>query len=518
MLPAVKFSMDLDHETCYRAILTRDPRFDGRLFIGVHTTGIYCRPVCPARMPKPANVSFYPSAAAAQEAGFRPCLRCRPERSPDLAAWRGTSNTVTRALALIGQGAMDEGVETLAERLGVGERHLRRLFNQHLGASPIAIAQTRRVLFAKQLITETRMPLAEIALAAGFGSVRRFNAIFRELYQRPPRELRRKRSAKDNEISVSSGVTIILPFRPPYDWPAMIRFLSARAIPGVELVDEIGHYHRSICVNRTCGKISAGPDERVNGLRVTIQFPSVEALAGIVGRIRCLFDLSADPLAIGADLSTDPFLAPLVALRPGLRVPGAWDGFELAARAILGQQITVRAASMLAGRLVTDFGCPLGNCAADGLTHAFPSAGDIASANLELLPMPKARSRALLALARIAALNPRLFSPSQTLETMIERLRKLPGIGEWTAQYIAMRALREPDAFPAADIGLLRALTDSHGRRPTAAELLTRAEQWRPWRAYAAMYLWTADLKAAKGILLPHRSRLRESVDAAEVA
>jgi AraC family transcriptional regulator, regulatory protein of adaptative response / DNA-3-methyladenine glycosylase II len=485
--------MDLDDDACYRALQTRDARFDGRIFVAVRTTGIYCRPICPARTPKRENVTFYPTASAAQEAGYRPCLRCRPESSPDLAAWRGTSNTVSRALALIAEGALDgEAIDALAERLGVGERQLRRLFKQHLGASPIAVAQTRRVLFAKQLIVETQMPLAEVALASGFGSIRRFNATFQALYDRPPRELRRTRMA-DGERPAAAGITLILPYAPPYDWDGIIGFLTDRAIAGIERITDRARYQRTVALDGARGTISVEPDHRRNGLRVQIRFPRVQSIATIVGRVRRVFDLSADPRLIGEHLSSDPLLAPMVARRPGLRVPGAWDGFELAIRAMLGQQITVTAARKLAGKLVAMFSDPLEASVDDGLTHTFPTPSRIATSDMRLLGMPAARAEALSSLSAATVADPNLFSPSQTLEAAVERLRSLRGIGEWTAQYIAMRALREPDAFPAADIGLMRALTQPDGIRPNAAAVLARAEAWRPWRAYAAQHLWTAD-------------------------
>lgn len=508
--------VDLGDDACYRAISTRDARFDGRLFVGVRTTGVYCRPICPARTPKRENVTFYATAAAAQEAGFRPCLRCRPECSPDLAVWQGTTNTVTRALARIAEGALDdEAVEQLAERLGVGARQLRRLFQRHLGASPLTIAQTRRVLFARQLIVETRMPLAEVAHAAGFGSVRRFNATFQALYRRPPRELRRARN--DAEVSGAAGVVLTLPFALPYDWPRIVGFLAARAIPGVEVVDDHGRYCRSIALGGARGTIRVERHEDGRGLRATIRFPRVAALADIVARIRRIFDLGADPVAIEAHLGADPVLGPMVAARPGLRVPGAWDGFELAIRAILGQQISVVAATRLAGKLVALHGTPLAEAErSDGPTHLFPAPERLAASDLRVLGMPGARAAALSGLGRAVVADPRLFGPSQTLEAAIERLRTLPGIGEWTAQYIAMRALREPDAFPAADIGLMRALADEEGRRPTPAELLARAEAWRPWRAYAALHLWTSEAVAiAAAPAAPRRRPPRESARAA---
>jgi AraC family transcriptional regulator of adaptative response / DNA-3-methyladenine glycosylase II len=484
--------MELDFEACRRAFLTRDPRFDGRIFCGVKTTGIYCRPICPARPPKPENVTFYPSAAAAQEAGFRPCLRCRPETSPDLGAWLGASNTVSRALRLIEAGALDEAdVEALAGRLGVGERQLRRLFRQHLGASPIAVAQTRRVLLAKQLIQETHLPMTEVALAAGFGSVRRFNETFQQLYDRPPGALRRSRAPARS--AADAGVTVRLAYRAPYDWPAMIGFLSARAIEGVEAVS-MDRYARTLEVEGARGLVIVRP-AKGDALEAEIRFPKLQALPAVIARIRRVFDLAADPELIGAHLSQDPALAPLVAARRGLRAPGAWDGFELAVRAILGQQITVAAARKLAGRLAEAYGEPIADPAAQalGLSRLFPTPERLAGQDIATLGMPRARGAAIAALAARAAADPQLFAPRADLPAAIAALSALPGVGEWTAQYIALRALREPDAFPHADIGLMRALAGSDGRRPTAVELLARAEAWRPWRAYAAQHLWAAD-------------------------
>ena len=499
--------MELDDDACYRAIQTRDARFDGRLFIGVKTTGVYCRPVCPARTPKRENVTFHATAAAAQEAGYRPCLRCRPETSPDLGAWRGTSNTVSRALSLIEMGALDEAdVETLAARLGVGERQLRRLFRQHLGASPIAVAQTRRVLLAKQLIHETRLPMAEVALAAGFGSVRRFNETFQQLYDRPPSELRRSSAADE---SAAGAVTLKLSYRPPYDWDAMLGLPDPAGHPRRR-----GGQGRGLCPHhrhrRGTRRDRRAAGRGIDRLSVTVHFPHLQALPAIIARVRRVFDLAADPVTIGEHLSQDPALAPLVRLRPGLSVPGAWDGFELGVRAILGQQITVPAAIVLAGKLTADYGEALGETIPgfEELTHIFPSAEALAAADLSGLPMPGARSRSLSGLAQAAVADPDLFSAKGDLDSAIVRLRGLPGIGEWTAQYIAMRQLREPDAFPAADIGLMRAMAGADGMRPSAAALLARAERWRPWRAYAAQHLWASEPHPVKAVKeKPHANR-----------
>jgi AraC family transcriptional regulator, regulatory protein of adaptative response / DNA-3-methyladenine glycosylase II len=488
----------LDPQTCYRALETRDPRFDGRIFVGVTSTGIYCRPICPARTPKFENCRFFPSAAAAQAAGFRPCLRCRPETAPDLASWRGTANTVSRALALIAEGALggtELGVDALAERLGVGSRQLRRLFSQHLGASPVAVAQTRRVLFAKQLIQETGLPMAEVAFAAGFGSIRRFNETFHHLYARPPSALRRASRAGLPEAPLAeAGVALKLRYRPPYDWQAMLAYLEARAIPGVEQVVG-GVWRRSVAIDGHFGIVEVAHLAERASLLATIRFPIVRALPAIVARIRRVFDLGADIETICAHLSRDPMLAPLVAERPGLRAPGGWDGFELAIRAILGQQISVRAARRLVGQLVALCGEPLP--AAPGiappLTHAFPSPAAVVAADLTMLGMPASRRAAVRSLAEAATTDPGLCQPFGTAEEAIARLRTLPGVGLWTAEYIALRFARETDAFPASDLGLLRGAAGSLGNRPTPEALRERAETWRPWRAYAAQHLWTAN-------------------------
>jgi AraC family transcriptional regulator of adaptative response / DNA-3-methyladenine glycosylase II len=370
---------------------------------------------------------------------------------------------------------------------------LRRLFRQHVGASPIAVAQTRRVLLAKQLIHETSLPMAQVALASGFNSVRRFNETFLELFGRPPAALRRSRDKTRRE---AGALSVRLPYRPPYDWETMLSFLSARAIPGVEIVAG-DTYRRSISIGAQCGVISVAPAAK-NRIDVRVRFPDMAALPQIIARVRRVFDLAADPDTIGAHLAQDPVLAPLVAARPGLRVPGAWDGFELAVRAIFGQQITVPAATRLLGKLAHAFGDSLPATMqereheSEGLTHLFPSVTRIATADLTTLGMPGARAKAETSLAQAISADPAIFSRGASLEDAILKLRALPGIGEWTAQYIAMRELREPDAFPAADIGLLRAMADSEGRRPSPSELLVRSERWRPWRAYAALHLWAA--------------------------
>jgi AraC family transcriptional regulator of adaptative response / DNA-3-methyladenine glycosylase II len=481
----------MNPQACYRVIQTRDRRFDGRLFVGVTSTGIYCRPICAARTPKLENCQFFLSAAAAQEAGFRPCLRCRPETAPEFAAWRGTSNTVSRALELIAIGTLDDGevnLGALAERVGVGERQLRRLFQQHLGATPLAVARTRRVLFAKQLIQGTRMPMGQIALAAGFGSVRCFNEVFRRLFARPPSALRKNLNQKIGDL----GTTVELHYRPPYDWGCILAFLQARAIEGIELV-EGGVYTRTIAIDGCSGTIAVKHMAARSSLGITLNFLHLKVLSEVIGRIRRVFDTGADIERISSHLARDRFLAPLIAKRPGLRLPGGWDPFELAVRAILGQQITVQGARRLAAILVERCGETLGRGVQGDprLSRVFPSAERLAATDLDNLPMPAARRATLKALAH-AAVETDLFKTFDTVEQTMARLRNIRGVGEWTAQYIALRAMRETDAFPAADVALLRSAGLLLGARPTPDQLLQQAEPWRPWRAYAAQHLWAA--------------------------
>lgn len=479
--------MELDPRACYRALRSRDARFDGRFFTGVTSTGIYCRPVCPARTPARRNVSFYATAAAAQEAGFRPCLRCRPEAAPGTPAWRGTRTTVSRALRLLAESPGDRppSVEDLAARLGVGDRHLRRLFAQHVGASPVSVAQTHRLLFAKRLIDETRLPMAHVAVAAGYASVRRFNAAVRNAYGKPPTALRRLRAAPAN----GAGIVLDLAYRPPYAWDAMLAFLARRAVPGVEAV-EGGEYRRSIRLDGSAGVVAVSCVPEAHALRARFHIQDTSKLLQAVSRLRDVFDLHADAAQIDAHLAGDPSLAPLVAARPGLRVPGAWDPFELAVRAVLGQQVSVAAARTLAGRLVDAFGEALPAPYADAaLRRLFPAPERLAGANLTRLGLTRARAATLRSLARAVAEGRVCFDAGSDPGTLLEQLQRLPGIGPWTAQYIGMRALEDPDAFPAGDLGLRAALAD--GSPWSESRLAARAERWRPWRAYAALHLWT---------------------------
>ena len=473
--------MTLDWQVCSRARLSRDPRFDGKFFIGVLSTKIYCRSVCPVPTVQEKNVRYFPTAAAAAEAGFRPCLRCRPECSPGTPAWFGTSNTVSRALRLIAEsGLHDGGMEGLAARLGVGARHLRRLFVRHLGARPIAVVQTRRLHFAKKLIDETQLQMNDVALASGFGCVRRFNAAIQKTYQRTPTQIRRL--ARQKTSQPENHYLFQLRFRPPYQWKYMLAFLSARATPGVEAVDLRG-YRRSISWNGCPGHIEVSLDEGQDALAVRVQIADPRSLFPIIERIRSMFDLNADWAAIAQGLGTDPELDARIRVEPGLRVPGCWNGFELTVRAILGQQISVKGATTLAGRIAKSFGQPFSG--PSELTHIFPTPEVLADANLTSVGLTEKRAQTIRALARAVCDGKIRFEGINHSDAFLARLVEIPGIGSWTAQYVAMRALGEPDAFPAGDLGLLRVL----GLR-TARELEKRAEVWRPWRSYAAMYLW----------------------------
>ncbi|MDX1517185.1 MAG: AlkA N-terminal domain-containing protein [Woeseiaceae bacterium] len=479
-----------------RARLARDPRFDGQFFVGVRTTGIYCRPICPANSPKRENIEFYPTAAAASEAGFRPCLRCRPECAPGTPAWHGTSTTVRRGLRLIAAGALDDGnVEQLSDRLGVTSRHLRRLFHRHLGASPLAVAHTQRLHFAKRLIDQTELPLGDIAVAAGYGSVRRFNDAFRKSYGRSPRELRRRGRDQAPDVE-SAALTIRLHYRRPFSWRHMLDFLRPRASPGVEAADR-EYYRRSVSVDGESGVIEVSHDANAEALTLGVYGIHTGGLFAVVQQVRELFDLDAPVADIAAVLRGDPVLRPLLKRRPGVRVPGAWDPFELAVRGIVGQQISVKAATTLAGRIVERYGAPLdaklaGRFAAHGLTHVFPPAAKLRRAHFNDMGLVGARIQTIRSLAAAVDDGALDFDSSADPDAIRSALLDIRGIGDWTAQYIAMRALKHPDAFPSSDLGLLRAFDGPAGRRLTPKALKRRAESWRPWRAYAAILLWSS--------------------------
>ena len=479
-----------DRQLCDRARLSRDARFDGLFFTAVLTTGIYCRPVCPAPAPKPDNVTYYTSAAAAEAAGFRPCLRCRPELAPGNDQWQRGDHVVARALKWMEQDGESTSLETVAKRLGLGSRQLRRLFVDRLGAPPLHVHTTRRLLFAKQLLIETTMPITEVALAAGFNSIRRFNAAFQQANRIAPRELRRQ-----PRVTTEGALVLRLNYRPPYDFSALLAFLQARALPGVESIDADSYA-------RVFGTSSAPAWLRISpwpggepALRLELYGTLPSHLLPLIGRLRRMFDLDADPAAIARHLGEDDLLAPLLAAHPGQRLPGGWDGFEIAMRATLGQQISVAAARTLASRIVHRFGVPIDVPGLPVLARLFPTPDTLAHANLSELGVMPARANTIRIVARALLDGHVDFAGDQPLDDFVARWVALPGIGEWTAHYMAMRALGHPDAFPAADLILRRVAGD--GQVLSTRAMHRRAESWRPWRAYAVMHLWRAASAAA---------------------
>lgn len=471
-----------DPATCYRALRARDARFDGQFFVGVTSTGIYCRPVCGARPVKRENCRFFPSAAAAEADGFRPCLRCRPELAPGHASVDAGGRLARAAANMIEDGVLADGrLDGLAARLGASDRHLRRVFAAEFGVSPVAYAQTQRLLLAKRLLTDTALPVTEIAMAAGFGSLRRFNASFRERYRMQPRDIR-----KTPEAAARNELVFELAYRPPYAWEPQLAFLRERSIEGVESATA-KRYLRTVAIARETtthtGWIAVEHRVRRRTLRVTLSGSLARVVPEALGRVKHLFDLACRPDEI------ERHLGDLAADAPGLRVPGAFDGFETAVRAVLGQQITVAAARTLAGRIAAAFGEALETPFAD-LTHTFPTAERLAAASgdeLGRLGVIRSRQRAIRALAEACASGALVLAPGADVERTLAALRALPGVGEWTAQYVAMRALAWPDAFPHTDYAVVKALGEDSPRR-----VLDAAERWRPWRAYAAVHLWNS--------------------------
>ncbi|HZZ94115.1 MAG TPA: DNA-3-methyladenine glycosylase 2 [Usitatibacter sp.] len=472
--------MLLDADQCYRALCTHDARFDGRFFVGVGSTRIYCRPVCTARTPLKRNCRFFPSAAAAESEGFRPCLRCRPELAPGFSTIDAQRRLAQAAASRIEDGSLaDSGLDELASRLGVTSRHLRRVFSEEFGVAPIEYAQTQRLLLAKRLLTDTRMPVIDVAFASGFASLRRFNDAFRARYRMTPGELRRDAGGE----RPSDRLAFDLAYRPPYDWESMLAFLERRAIPGVEQVHR-NAYRRTVRVagrKAVTGWIEVSPSRRRSALRVLASASLAPAIPPLLARVKHLFDLSSDPAEIDAALGA------VAAGHPGLRLPGAVDGFEMAVRAILGQQVTVRAATVIAGRVARAFGEPIAT-PFDSLTHLFPTPARLAAceaADIASQGVIASRARSIVALARALEAGGLKLECSEPVERTLEALALLPGVGPWTAQYIAMRALAWPDAFPHPDVAVLKALGETRG-----AKALERAEAWRPWRSYAVLHLW----------------------------
>jgi AraC family transcriptional regulator of adaptative response / DNA-3-methyladenine glycosylase II len=484
----------LDHARCYRALCAKDSRFDGDFFVGVSTTGIYCRPVCRVKTPRSSSCSFYPNASAAEAAGFRPCLRCRPE----LAPYAIQQNLAYAIWQRISSGALNFGasMQDLAKQVGLSTRQLQRLMQVHFGVSPIELAQTARLLFAKKLLHETQLPMTEVAYASGFGSVRRFNALFLERYGMAPGALRRTSSGQTNVISLR------LAYRAPFAWDTMLDYLAGRIIKGVEAIDfQNGQrsYLRSIQFwhgqKRLEGWLKVSHLEKDQQLAVEVSSQFSPVLMQLLDKIRQQFDLDANPAIIEQHLCSDTLLARQIKLTPGLRVPGAFNHVELAIRAVLGQQISVAGATTLAARLVQQFGTPLAT-PYPGITHHFPNPAELALVSIERMAeigLPKARAATIIAIAKFAADGGLMLAPGATLEQAVAHLKTVRGIGEWTAQYIALRALRFPDAFPAGDLGLQKAaaadVINSAGRI-SETQLLNRAQNLSPWRGYAALLLW----------------------------
>jgi AraC family transcriptional regulator, regulatory protein of adaptative response / DNA-3-methyladenine glycosylase II len=471
--------MELDWNACYRAARAHDRRFDGRFFVGITSTHIYCRPICTARAAKRNNMRFYSNAAAAEGAGFRPCLRCRPERAPGLAPVDAVSRLVGAAIAGIEEHALSSArVADLAATLGVSDRHLRRVTEAELGVSPIELAQTHRLLLAKRLLRETNLSQTDIAFASGFGSVRRFNALFKSRYGLCPRAVR-------GETLDTDTLSVQLEFRPPLAWNSMLSYLRLRAIPGVETADAT-HYRRTVAIGAAKGWIAVSMHKSGGALNLELSPSLTPVIGAVIARVKQLFDLGAAPDAVRSALGQDELLAATVRRLPGLRVAGAFDGFELAVRTVLGQQVSVKSASTIAGRWADKFGDPIATPYLD-LNRLSPGpdrmAGE-ATDEVAALGMVGARARSLVSLAQAVAQRRIALGFATDVEVQIENLMSLPGIGPWTAHYIAMRALHWPDAFPSGDLVLMRAAHSSE------KQLQKRSEAWRPWRAYAAQYLW----------------------------
>lgn len=466
----------IDADCGYQAVLTRDPRFDGVFFVGVSTTRIYCRTVCRARTPQRKNCTFYASAAAAEQSGFRPCLLCRPELAPGNARIDATGRLAAAVACRIEDGRfMEQRFEALSRELGVSERHLRRVVQQEFGVSPIELAQTQRLLLAKRLLTDSALSIADIAYASGFRSLRRFNALLQERYRLNPTQLRKTKTT----MVAQDDLVCEVAYRPPLDWQALLSYLAGRAIAGVETV-EGDRYCRTVRLNQHQGWLTVEPVIGKNALRVTLSLSLVPVLLSVLARVKALFDLAAEPQQIAAHLGS------LALHHPGLRVPGAFDGFEIAVRTILGQQVSVKAATTLMSRFVQCFGEPIAT-PFPNLTHLTPTAEWVAQADVQQiasLGILATRARAILALAQAIA-NRTLCLSGCPIDQTIDHLQGLPGIGIWTAHYIAMLVLGDPDIFLPTDLGIRRALGETNSKR-----MLAIASSWQPWRSYATLHLW----------------------------
>jgi AraC family transcriptional regulator of adaptative response / DNA-3-methyladenine glycosylase II len=479
----------LTRDVLDRARRSRDARFDGRFFIAVRSTRIYCRPICPSRLSDDSNVRYYATAEQAADAGYRPCLRCRPEAAPGSPAWTGTSAVVQRALRLIQDGALNQAsVGQLANRLGIGVRHLSRLFAQHVGASPATVAQTRRLHFAKRLLDDTDLRITDIAHASGFGSIRRFNDALLATYGRSPSKIRKRRRTGSDARANNAEITLRLAYRPPYDWKHMHAFLAKGAIRGIETVNADG-YARATQTPSGHAMLQVRPVPHAHALEVRIQAAMPAELPRLLSSVRRIFDLAADPARIAAALRSDLLLRPLIAGRPGLRIPGAWDPFECCVRAIVGQQISVTKQSVVLARMVELFGQPIEPLLTD-ITHLFPTPAMLAEANLSELGLSGTHRQALRQLALgVRDKVIRFDAPSEEVSRM---LCALPRMGRWTAGYVELRGLGEPDALPFGDLPLRR-LASTGVKALTPMALEARAECWRPFRGYAVFHLWAAE-------------------------
>lgn len=489
--------MHTDTEHCVRAVQSKDARFDGWVFTAVLTTRIYCRPSCPVVPPKPENMTFYPSAAACQQAGFRACKRCRPDTSPGSPEWNARADSVARAMRLIQDGVVDrEGVPGLAARLGYSTRQIERQLRAELGAGPLALARAQRAQTARVLIETTALPMAEVAFAAGFSSIRTFNETVREVFALSPGELRARASRSAGAgagtgpgAGAAPGVIVLrLPYRAPLNPDNLFGHLAATAVPGVEEWRD-GAYRRTLALPYGHGTVALSPRPDHIACRLSLTDP--RDLTNAISRCRRLLDLDADPVAVDAQLSTDPLLAPLVARAPGRRVPRTVDPAEFAVRGVLGQQVSTAAARTHAGRLVTAHGTPVED-PEGGLTHLFPTPAQLAALDPESLALPGSRRRTLTTLVAALADGSLTLGADSDWAEARARLRALPGFGPWTVEVIAMRGLGDPDAFLPSDLGIRRA-AQGLGLPSTPAALTARAEGWRPWRAYAVQYLWATD-------------------------
>lgn len=470
-------NLTYDKKEFYRAHLARDPRFDGKFFVAVKTTMIYCRPICPARKAQLKNLEFFIHAAQAAEAGFRPCLRCRPETAPGSAAWIGTSATIQRAIRLMDSFALEEfSIHDLAIKLGVGERWLRELFQQQVGASPQSILISKKLDIARNLLDKSSLSITEIAFSSGFQSIRRFNDAFKIRFQKTPRAFRRAPISKEQ-------LRLQLSYRPPFAWPEMINFFDNRAIPQMELIEN-NSYQRLITHGEVRGWFQAKPSHN-NKIEIEFKLSKTSNIIEFVTRLKNIFDLDADPMVIENSLQEDEKLNPFLKQYRGLRIPGCWDGFELAVRAIVGQKISVKAARTILSRIVEIYGEKQTLDESLSLKRFFPTPENILTADLSKIGLPNSKVETLKALASKIANNTLILDGTADFSETCQQLLSIKGIGTWTVEYIAMRALRNPNGFPATDLELQKKIS----------RLQLNPEKWIPWRAYGAMLLWNLQLE-----------------------